>query len=245
MVPRVLDQFRIGSTCAFVLNRFAGVSLDLDIKALDRVSDNALRFIVDLHRQTAQAELIDAVSFQTRFGSLLDAAAARNPSLATELRSWEQPLQSLLIGTTMPVVWLHGDFKVENVLYDERNQTLTGVIDWELAMLPGLPLLDPLYLLIYNRLIRGADWVEVLRDMLVKAKYTPSELSRLQSYMDSLGITHDQLPALSAAFIAHHIGCRLHLRNQAAYIEPLRKILEEMCTVLGQAAATRIQRAAV
>ena len=34
-------------------------------------------------------------------------------------------------------MWMHGDFKIENVVVDERSCRLLGVIDWERAAKAG------------------------------------------------------------------------------------------------------------
>lgn len=237
LIPRLLDQITIGRTSAFVLNRFPGVTLDLEVDAMEPVTDRALSFIADLHLESARPVFIDDTTYQAHFGSLIDAAAARNPSLANALRTWHEPLRANLMGKTIPTVWMHGDFKVENVLYDPASHALTGVIDWEHAMLPGLPLVDPLYLLIYNRMIRGVDWTKALTEMLVLNQFSPIETARLRRYMSTLNLPEDLVPALCAAFIAHHIGCRVHLGENATYIEPLRQAIVDTRHALERHAA--------
>lgn len=237
LIPRLLDQITIGRTSAFVLNRFEGVTLDLEVDAMESVSDRALAFIADLHLESAQPVFIDDATYHAHFGSLIDAAAVRNPSLASVLHAWHEPLRGNLMGKTLPIVWMHGDFKIENVLYNPASHALTGVIDWEHAMLPGLPLIDPLYLLIYNRMIRGADWTKALTEMLVLNQFTSAELVRLRRYMGALSLSEDLLPALCAGFIAHHIGCRVHLREDATYIEPVREVILETRRALARSAA--------
>lgn len=237
LVPRALDHFVIGRTHCFVVNRLPGVTLDVDSDALDAITERALDFVVDLHRASSQRVLIDEAHYRRFFGSLLEAAQTRNPSVAAEVAAWDAPLRQCVMGTTLPTVWMHGDYKVENVMYDPSRRQLTGVIDWELAQGPGLPLLDPLYLLFYNRLIRGEEHLDALRDLLLLDRRHTGERSMLQRYSAAVGLPVEASQALCAMYVAHHIGCRLHFYSDDSLRE-LDVIAKQTRAMLEQAAAS-------
>ena len=237
LVPRALDHFVIGRTHCFVVNRLPGVTLDVDSDALDAITERALDYVVDLHRASSQRVLIDEANYRRFFGSLLEAARTRNPSVAVEVAAWDAPLRQCVMGTTLPTVWMHGDYKVENVMYDQSRRQLTGVIDWELAQGPGLPLLDPLYLLFYNRLIRGEEHLNALRDLLLTDRRHTSERSMLQRYSAAIGLPAEASEALCAMYVAHHIGCRLHFYSDDSLRE-LDVIAKQTRTMLERAAAS-------
>jgi hypothetical protein len=232
LIPKVLDQWSVGKTTVFVMNRLPGVSLDIAADVLDEVTRNALDFVIDLHRASAAPCAMDASAHAARIGVLLAAAAARNPPLAAELRSLDEPLQARLSGLNIPKVWQHGDYKVENVLYDQRTRVLTGVIDWELATRDGLPLLDPLYLIIYNRMIRGDNGLTALRDVLLERRLTAFEKSCIARYMRATGLAEAVWQPLCAVFIAHHIGHRIHLPADPALFDQLRVFITDMRAAL-------------
>jgi hypothetical protein len=237
LIPKVLDQWSVGKTTVFVMNRLPGVSLDIAADVLDEVTGKALDFVIDLHRASAVPCTMDASVHAARIGVLLAAAAARNPPLAAELRSLEEPLQARLSGLNIPKVWQHGDYKVENVLYDQRTRSLTGVIDWELATRDGLPLLDPLYLIVYNRMIRGDNGLTALREVLLEQRLTAFEQACVTRYMRATGLTEAAWQPLCTVFIAHHIGHRIHLPADPVLFDQLRAFIMDMHAALASSTA--------
>lgn len=213
--PLVLDQFEAGSAQCFAMTRIPGVTLDQDSVALEDVTDEAVDFLIQFHCETSKRVLIDREFFGVHVQHILQAARSRNPQLAAALAEWVSPLQQVLVGLEIPLVWMHGDYKVENVMYEPRSRKLTGVIDWEHAIFPGLPLLDLIYLLIFNRLARGGHWLREIRKFCVEDDVTEVEKHRLQRYCAALDIPVVAVPALVALFFAHHIGTRMHLSEDS------------------------------
>ncbi|MDH5538622.1 MAG: aminoglycoside phosphotransferase family protein [Rhizobacter sp.] len=236
LVPVPLDQFVIGRTQCYLLNRLPGVTLDVESGALGHITEQALEFVIDLHRETSTAVAVDESIYRDLFWSLVEAAESRNPAVSEELRAWDKPLRACVMGAQVPSVWMHGDYKVENIMYDQQRRRLTGVIDWELARNPGLPLLDPLYLLIYNRIIRGQTPVESVAQMIWLGQRSDVESALLRRYLDGVGVADSLVPALSTMFIAHHIGCRLHFGANQASMELLRNIIHETGKMLERSA---------
>ncbi len=226
-LPRPLGQIAVGKTRCYLLSRMPGVTLDLDSEALGQVTDQALEFVIDLHRTSSQQVRIDESSYRALFWSLIEAAQTRLPSLAAELQTWDAPLRACVMGAVLPSVWMHGDYKIENVMYDDKLRKLTGVIDWEHARLPGLPLLDPLYLLIYNRQIRGEEHFQSIESVLSPGRRSDVERAQLDRYVESVGIAAQLAPALCAMFVAHHVGCRLHFRPDGGSLDRVRGVIRQ------------------
>ncbi|MFZ2650124.1 MAG: aminoglycoside phosphotransferase family protein [Burkholderiaceae bacterium] len=236
-IPRPLDHLVIGKTHCYMLNRLPGVTLDLESDALEQVTDQAMGFVIDLHRASSQPVTTDESSYQELFWSLVQAVQAQLPWLAAELQAWDAPLRACVMGSVFPTVRMHGDYKIENVMYDQKLRKLTGVIDWELARHPGLPLLDPLYLLIYNRQIRGEDGYECVENFLCPERRTALERALLQRYIASMGIVENLVPALCAMFVAHHFGFRLHFHSEVSVPEKLHRIVRATGQLLERSAA--------
>lgn len=228
----------LGNTHCYVIDRLPGVTLDVDCEALDAVTDQAVEFAIDLHLASSQRVTIDESNYRRLFWNLVEAAQARMPSIADELQTWDEPLRACVMGAVLPTVWMHGDYKVENVMYEQRHRKLTGVIDWELARGPGLPLLDPLYLLIYNRQIRGEDRFQCIGDILWRDRCNAVEREQLRRYAERVGIAEHLRPALGAMFVMHHFGCRLHFGPDGASLEKARGVIRDARAMLERSAAT-------
>ena len=239
VVPRPVDQIAIGKTRCYLLSRIPGVTLDLKSSALDQVTARALDFVIDLHRASSQRTVMNEANYHELFGALIEAAQQRLPAVASELQALYAPLRACVLGTELPIVWMHGDYKVENVMYDPRQRSLTGVIDWELARPRGLPLLDPLYLLIYNRQIRGEQHYQSIEGLLWPQQRSDLEHAALCRYREQVGLAASLEPALCAMFVVHHIGCRLHFRSGSPAVPVLQELLPKVRAMLERPAAAQ------
>ena len=210
-IPVALAQFSIDRASCFVLNRMLGVTLDRPVDSLENVTSQAVSFLISLHKETAKRIHSSEDVFHEQVTELLNAACFRNPRVADSLRACAVPLRASLLSATLPLVWMHGDFKVENVMYAPVDGKLTAVIDWEHAIIPGFPVLDLLYLLIFNRIICGIDWLAAFDQVLVRWDMTPVERAHVERYCAQLDVPQSALPGLSLLFVMHHIGHRMHL----------------------------------
>lgn len=241
-IPQSLAQIAIGKTRCYLLNRLPGVTLDLNSSALEDVTDEALQYVIDLHRASARPVVVDESSYRRLFWSLVESAQSGLPMLKAEFQAWDTPLRACLKGAKLPSVWMHGDYKVENVMYDQQLRKLTGVIDWELARSPGLPLLDPLYLLSYNRQIRGEGHIESIESVLWPERRSRREQEQLDRYLEGVGLPQGMVPALCAMFVAHHLGCRMHFRADSAALAPLRTLIPRIREMLERCATQGVSR---
>lgn len=231
-VPRQLAHLRLGAAECTVLERINGLTLDQDLPPLEPVTDAALRFLIRMHEATAVDTLLDDSGFERLVIPLLRAAADRNPDFAADVAACEAPLRARLQGLTLPAVMQHGDFKVENVIYQTGTASLLAVIDWEHARRPGLPLLDLMYLLAYNRIIRGADWTDAVAAAVVRGEWSPHERARLAFYLAATGLPASLLEPMRVLFLLHHVGCRLHLppdRELRARVAAMIRSVREIC----------------
>lgn len=210
-VPRHLGEHRIGRYTCFMMSAFDGVTLDADSDHLAPLTRQAMDFLTGLQVETAMPTTLDAAALDLHVSSIFEDAIARNPSVAAELRALAEQVRQQLAGHTLPTVLTHGDFKIENVMYSSDDGLMTGVIDWEHATAAALPLIDPLYLMLYNRTLRGATWLDALEAMLDESTLATDERSLLRRHMEILGVPISNYPALTALFFAHHIGRRITL----------------------------------
>lgn len=108
----------------------------------------------------------------------------------------------------IPVVFMHGDMKLENFVLDKNNQ-VHKIIDWEQADINGWPLLDLLYLVSYNmHIIDGMNFMGAFKKLCVND--VPVFYSdMILSYNKKLNITNSQYRFLLAIFFVHHYACRV------------------------------------
>lgn len=235
MVPHLLKQMPWGAGQCFVMNRILGVTLDQPIPQLGALTQRAAQFITDWHSHNHERVCLDTTKVDALVTPLINSASARNPMLADTFAALHAELRSQLIGRSLPLVLQHGDFKVENVIYDPRSLDLRAVIDWEHASFPGLPLLDLHYLLVYNRIISGAHWSDALGPSIVEDRWDANERAMLDEYNKGVGLAPDLVPAMRAMFMVHHLGRRLHIPQDAALQNQVKALLTSLLRVLSDA----------
>ena len=229
-IPRFCYEDEAGGAHVFVLQEFPGVTLDAPVPGLRAATRDAAHFIQRFHLATRQATRRTPARFEPVCGSILETARSRYPALAGVLERLGAALQRDLGRAECPVVWMHGDFKIENVVVEERSFRLLGVIDWELSVPEGLPLLDLWYLLLYNRMIeRGVDFLTVVRDLLPPQRWAGEDAALCAEYMRALDIPEELVPALAGALILDHAARRMDMDpNDAQEMGKLRALLEDV-----------------
>ena len=108
-------------------------------------------------------------------------------------------------GRILPLVFRHGDYSLENVLFD-RNWQVQGVIDWDLAQPEGVPGLDVLYFSSLASAVKsGGTWIPKLFEL---GSMTASS-SDVQQYFRTMRISPDLFFPLALITYFDHIANRL------------------------------------
>ncbi len=154
-----------------------------DPAACLRVHDAAIAGISQFHRRTASTVTVDGdllerwvdrpLAIIRRSSVLLPMAGHVN----RHLQEIEQELHSELLGRSVRIGWIHGDFWVSNLLVTAGGSRLTGIVDWERSAPDELPTHDLVQLLIQTRrlMARQPEISEALRELLSGGDWTPRE----------------------------------------------------------------------
>ena len=231
LLPRVLDRFKLDGNDCFVLQHMRGVTADAVVPGLDRVTRTAQRFLLALHEVTCVKRVMDDEAWDTSLQPIFDSAVLRNPQAEAPLHRLERRMREHVLGHVWLDVCSHGDFKIENVMYDAQTCEITGVIDWEHAMLCGLPYIDMAYLLTYNRMLTGESWLKAARALL-DGRVGPAEQAIEAEYWRATRLPERLVPVLRALVVVHHIGCRWHGQWSTHASEELAALIEACADLL-------------
>ena len=209
---RIPDAYgpRVVEGCLyFPIQALPGMSAELAFPGLARATRNAAGFLLDLGIASRSRIELDEERYQELFGNLFTEAKKRIDIFEGLLDSLEAGVRTLLSGKALNKVFMHGDFKMENLILDRNSLEINGVIDWELAEKEGLPLLDLLYLITYNKImVAGIDEFAAIRLFLLEDKFTDEDQQLLDLYKEQLDIDGPLYEALLVMFIVHHLGIR-------------------------------------
>ncbi|MFM2118928.1 MAG: hypothetical protein RL722_396 [Pseudomonadota bacterium] len=238
LLPHVLGELEVAGQLCLLLNCLPGVTLDRAVAALPAVTEACVDFLINLQAaRSPELAALPPTDPAPLVYQWLGSAVARNPQLAPLIAALEPSITALAPTQPLSPVWMHGDFKIENVLYDLKSRHLTGVIDWEHARCPGLPLVDLYYLLTYNRQMAGQGFGEAADALLDPQRRSADEARLIQRYCSSSGITPALLPLLDTAFVLHHLGVRIHGFENSRSVPPTQALLQRLAVRLAAAVA--------
>lgn len=224
-VPQSLDAGIFEEKKYYIESRLPGSAIDLPLSNIDEMVGKAADFIMRFHRETAKDIVIDRSSFKHLFGHYFDRLYPYlNDEYKTKLLKIESRIKGELIGESFKIVWFHGDYKAENVLFDTKSWEIRGVIDWDLSKIEGLPLLDILYLLFYRQYtLTKRSVADVLKDMFSGTSFEDAEEKIIRKYCSAIGINSDFRQSLLIMFWIHHVSVRYSVNNKTVY-EIIEKI---------------------
>jgi aminoglycoside phosphotransferase (APT) family kinase protein len=192
------------------MEKMPGTFVDAPVKDLDALTCRAADILMDLHLTTRHEVQIDEATYERLVGRLTASARRRHSGCAELLAQVDLALRAALLGSSLPLVWMHGDYKIENVGIDSATRQPVSIIDWELAEPSGLPLIDLLYLLTYNRMIRRqSTFAIVYQEVLAGAGWGAQETQMLERYAQTLDLDAQQRELLATIFVVHAVGARL------------------------------------
>ena len=208
-IPKYLGKFRWKGHSCFVQQAMPGITMDVAWRHMDRVTEEAVKKLIIFNKITMCAANEGEFDPLKRLDEYQRNAVDRMPALEQRLTKLCSKIRAGINGNDICSVCLHGDYKIENILVNEKSYKMLGVIDWELSEEYGFPWLDMIYLILYNRTItERSDLLSVFIDYLAHEKCEEIEKALIESYYDSLPISNKMEPLLTGLFFIHHLSCR-------------------------------------
>lgn len=237
-VPRFLGEGILDGQRYYCEKRIRGAAIDLPINKIDVPTKAAVDFITEFHKMTVRDIVIDDGNFKRLFGRGFGRLLpCLNVEYKAKLLRIQEDAKRSMAGKTFKTVWHHGDYKIENILFDTRRWSIVGVIDWDLSRKNGIPLLDIFYLLAYNEYTltrRGV--MDVFRRRFLSAEFSCHEKAMIARYMDSLGLSDDFIEPMLVMFFLHHVTARFGqelngIKSQAnkGFLADIESVIDTLC----------------
>lgn len=193
----------------FALSKMSGITVDCRVPHLERLTCHAVEFLIQFNQITAREAVIDENIYSDLVGSMIKQVTDTYPMVEEIMGHIERLLHAVCLGKSLSIVWFHGDYKLENLLINKDTLEINGIIDWEQSRRQGLPWLDFLYLLAYNRIItEDRDFLDVYHKVILSQNFTNSERRLVEVYALAMPVAPDLKQVLICLFFIHHIGYR-------------------------------------
>ncbi|WP_156028074.1 phosphotransferase family protein [Candidatus Solirubrobacter pratensis] len=105
------------------------------------------------------------------------------PFIATRMRRLREELHEAVAGRDFSAGWIHGDYWIGNLLFEEARERPAGIVDWEAAAAPELAVHDVLHLLVSTRReASGEQMGTIVREQLRHWSWPLRERRLLERY---------------------------------------------------------------
>jgi len=160
------------------------------------------------------------------------ALASRFPRVVDDLKAVAGAAEATLLGHSLEVSWIHGDFWLGNLIFSPDGTRVTGVVDWEQAQEGHLPLMDLFHLILYaQRLAERRELGDVIRRVLRQGVWSDHD-QRLLAH----GGPVPEGRVLRATIIAYWLGhVASNFGQTSAYASNKRWLRKNLLGVLREA----------
>lgn len=211
-IPHQYQPITISKQDIFLEERIDGSIIGCLEEAFLDEEALALEWVKAFHEATSERGVLS----DDRFTELIDApiqnlmAFLKTPEERHTLLSLRAWLKSEFKDVEVPLVCMHGDFKIENIVFDRKRRVIQGIIDWDLAVLSGLPGIDVIYFLAYSEVLRntGTALSQTIIDKIFHKQMHDFEREAIRRYFRALCIDEGLLPALGVISWLYHVSIR-------------------------------------
>lgn len=186
----------------FSMRMSQGITVDTNSSHLERMTINASEELIKLVKITKKT-----ISHEDMLSKWMHKLVKRSPGFNDELNIINEFLKSRDLNIS---VCMHGDAKLENFVLN-RDYSVNCIIDWEHAVINGLPLIDIYYLIIYNLQTKYSYDFSDAYEALIKGSISKYESNIIKSYCHECGITERESKVMLVIFFIHHYSCRFYV----------------------------------
>jgi hypothetical protein len=209
-VPRVFGPYHERGETLFLENRFIGRVVGGRETFEDVLYALCIDWVTKFHTATLHTRKFAEEDFHRLLRTPLQKVeSAMSSPDRRDAESILGHLRPRLVGRDYPFVCMHGDYKIENVIFDSRLTRIAGVIDWDLSEREGIGVLDLLNLIFFHRHIsEKIPYEHVMWNIMSRRDYLTAEGGRIDRYLREFGLSDRDLRQFLALFWIHHVCCR-------------------------------------
>lgn len=207
--PKIHGSYCIDNVVYYVIQELEGVTVDEDNPSLDSMMESAYKLLLDMTDATftVPGEKINS-DFSKKILSYFEEIKVRLPVSGANYAEFQNLLINNLETVSVPMVCMHGDYKLENLILEPDTNNVVGVIDWELADYQGFPLIDLFYLIIYDMHIKGEGDMLYLCKKLILNDLSVTYKDLIKGYCERYSINSYTYQFMLALYFLHHFAIR-------------------------------------
>jgi ubiquinone/menaquinone biosynthesis C-methylase UbiE/aminoglycoside phosphotransferase (APT) family kinase protein len=194
LVPELIAKGQFQGQAYLVTRVFPGASGAQVARRphnLAMILRQATAFLTKFHRETIQEHVCSEEWLRENFDWLVDYV----DKLGGNVAELKMLARRDLLGKRVQTVTAHGDFSLNNLVFNPQSRQLTGVVDWDLADTHGWPGRDLLHLFVAHEYeTRGCTFDEAVLTVLKRIRDNPgTERDLFHSHLAALQTVAEQV----------------------------------------------------
>lgn len=151
------------------------------------------RWLISFQQATGTDATWHPEELRSHVARLIERVRDMLPPHPNRRTQWNGGIESTIEASSLeriPVVVCHGDLHLDNVLFSPTDKRLTGVVDWDLGEMRGLPLTDLVYLLLaYGIEVKGQSYCDTVESVLEPSVLSNPERTALSVYETAFALS--------------------------------------------------------
>jgi thiamine kinase-like enzyme len=229
----IIDEYYeedISGFKCYVMTEYQGVTVDIQTDKTEVMTNNAFNALMELTAATKNHDY-DSVKTTALIESYFEIMSKRMPNHKNDILIIRNYVLREIVKHNISHVCMHGDLKLENFVLDNSN-SVVGIIDWELSDLNGLPLIDLLYLIIYNHQIEYSLEFEDVFMGVFEGDIHSYETGMMNEYCNLLLINDELKELLIMVFFVHHFSFRFFIGIDSDTLMSFEKCLVNLLEII-------------
>jgi SAM-dependent methyltransferase len=233
--PRALTNGNIYGQPYFAESKILGISMDmykLSGTSFKNIHSQAYNLLID--KEWFTLEKMNERNFdllvKNEVNKLIPYVSSNDCQVLNEILKL---MSQFFICENLPLIIQHGDFKTSNFIYSHGlRKRLVGIIDWDMASNPGLPLIDLFSMQIYKHNVKNKDLNHYVKDIW-PLTIANEENKLIYDYIGKMNISVASLKLIAVFAIIRYLNKYYYVpeikRNPAWYNEMISGYLIPIC----------------
>lgn len=196
-------------TCYF-LEYIPGLIFDRIDKEHNQLTRLAIEFCLNLGLSTRNHDSLSFQKYRDMVDYLVNNYNLRNPGNEGLIDEIKKILLTGIGESEVCLSCMHGDYKIENIVFEKNKASIVKVIDWELSKIEGFPLLDLLHLFSYNNYLSSGEGVN---EFYLSNYLDGKSGEKINKYCSAMGIGERYKNRLIVIYFLHHYACRVYYKK--------------------------------
>lgn len=208
--PYICEEYEatdFGRFRLFIMSEMSGMTVDINNNNIQLMTENSYSVLDMITSQYVQIKSKNTLS--KLIFNYLEIFKLRSPDCLREISIIEL-FFSKIDFSLFPLVFVHGDLKLENFILNSKNEVV-GLIDFELAEIKGFALIDLMYLIIYNHQIQNNGNFHSAYNNFASGALRDYEKNMVTDYLQKYSISDYQKQVLIVVFFVHHYSQRFRV----------------------------------